>query len=441
MTAPFGHNLFAASQQWLERALQTIPTGSQTFSKAHIQFPDGHTPLYVERGQGARFTDVDGNEFVDLAMGLAAVGLGYCDPDVDAAIRRQLQCGVSFSLSTRLEAELAELIVQMVPCAEKVRFGKNGSDATSAAVRLARAFTGRNHIIACGYHGWHDWYIGSTSRNLGVPSQVSALTHKASASDPDSIAEILRSRPTEVAAIVVEPMLLDSPRASLTAIRALADQYGAVLVFDEIVTGFRFALGGAQQLYEVTPDLACLGKAMANGMPVSAITGRADIMRLMDDIFFSGTFGGEALSLAAAIATLNKLRTSDVLGGIGAMGTRLQDDIRSTISRHGLSDVLSVIGEPCLGFIAVSTARESPQPVNRTFMIAELMRNGVFTLGALTLCHAFDETDLQQVTTGFDAFAQRFADELTNPGLESRLPYPPIEPIFTVRAPPVSKSG
>lgn len=433
MTGKSGHNMFGGSRQWLERALKTVPTGSQTFSKAHIQFPDGNAPLFVDRAMGARFTDIDGNEFVDLAMGLAAVGLGYCDPDVDSAIRDQLERGISFSLPTRLEAELAELIVDLVPSAEMVRFGKNGSDATSAAVRLARAHTGRERVLACGYHGWHDWYIGTTTRDLGVPGAIRELTDKASANDPDAVAAKLDEHAGQVAAIVVEPMLLDDPKTSLSAIRALADKHGAVLVFDEVVTGFRFALGGAQELYGVTPDLTCLGKSMANGMPLSAIVGRADIMRLMDDIFFSGTFGGEALSLAASLAAVRKIRDKDAVGHIWNVGGRLQAALRDIIAKYKLEDVLSVINEPCLGFVAVSEGRGNSQAVNRTFMLAEMIRHGVFMNGSLTACYAFGDAELRLVANAFDAFAARFAEELETPGLETRLPYPPITPIFTVR--------
>lgn len=424
---------FSASHQWLKRALNTVPVGSQTFSKAHLQFPDGHAPLFVDRAKGARFTDIDGNEFVDLAMGLAAIGLGYCDADVDAAIGAQLARGISFSLPTRLEAELSELIVDVVPSAEMVRFAKNGSDVTSAAVRLARAYTGRDRVLACGYHGWHDWYIGTTTRDLGVPDSVRALTDRAPANDPDAVAAKLKEHPDKFAAIVVEPMLLEDPRASLSAIRALADRSGAVLVFDEVVTGFRFALGGAQELYGVTPDLTCLGKSMANGMPLSAITGRKDIMGLMDDIFFSGTFGGEALSLAASLATIRKIRDQGTIDHLWAMGGQLQKELRRTIGKYGLEDVLSVMNEPCLGFIAVSEGRGNSQAVNRTFMLAEMIGRGVFMNGSLAMCHAFNAEDMTQVTQAFDAFAERFSKELETPGLAGRLPYPPIAPIFVVR--------
>lgn len=433
MTTDTGHNMFALSRQWLDRALGTVPVASQTFSKAHIQLPEGNAPLFVSKARGARITDVDGNEFVDLVMGLAAVGLGYCDADVDRAVREQLENGISFSLPTQLEAELAELIVDLVPSAEMVRFGKNGSDATSAAIRLARAYTGRDRVLVCGYHGWHDWYIGSTPRHLGVPDAVRALTSSASTNDPETIENLLKADPKGYAAVVVEPMLLEDGHRTLPEVRTLADRYGAVLVFDEVVTGFRYALGGAQQLYGVTPDLTCLGKAMANGMPLSAIAGRRDIMKLMDDIFFSGTFGGEALSLAASLATIRKVRDEKVIDHLWTTGAALQSALRDSIDRHGLGDILSVVNEPCIGFVVVSEGRGNTQATNRTFMLAEMIRHGVFMNGSLTISHAFGKAELDHVVTAFEAFADTFERELGSPGLADRMPYPPIEPIFAVR--------
>ncbi|MEQ8390869.1 MAG: aminotransferase class III-fold pyridoxal phosphate-dependent enzyme [Thalassospira sp.] len=426
-------NKYVNSKEWLQRALASVPTASQTFSKAHIQFPKGHSPLFVAQAKGARFVDVDGNNFVDMIMGLAAVGLGYCDPDVDQAVSDQLSKGMTFSLPTRLEAELAELIIDLVPSAEMVRFGKNGSDATSAGVRLARAYTGRSKVLACGYHGWHDWYIGSTTRNLGVPNEITGLTHKASANNPEEIRRKLEEFPGEFAVVIVEPMLLDTPQKTLSEIQSVANEHGCLLMFDEVATGFRFALGGAQQLYGVTPDLTSFGKSMANGMPLSAIVGKRDVMKLMDDVFISGSFGGEALSLAGSLATIKKLRDHNVTGHIWSYGERLQRSMRASIEKHQLNDILSVINEPCLGFIAVQAGRGETQPVLRTFMLAEMIRQGVFLNGSLTVCYSFGDDELAQVTEAFALFAEKLSDELKTPGLEKRLSYPPIKPIFSIR--------
>jgi glutamate-1-semialdehyde 2,1-aminomutase/spore coat polysaccharide biosynthesis protein SpsF len=202
-----------------------------------------------------------------------------------------------------------------------VRFGKNGTDGTSAAIRLARAFTGRDMVLALGYHGWQDWYVGATVRNEGVPPALRELTRKLPYNDFEALADAVAKHEGHVAAVILEPMAAAYPHPGyLEAVRELTAQNGIVLVFDEVITGFRFALGGAQAYFGVTPDLACFGKAMANGMPISTVLGRADIMRKMEDVFYSGTFGGEALSLAAAIATIDKLEREDVIGGLWARG-------------------------------------------------------------------------------------------------------------------------
>src|SRR5450759_2996115 len=326
---------YAKSEEMLERALRTIPLGTQTFSKSRTQYPHGVSPYFVTRGRGGHIWDVDGREYTDFIMSLCAVTLGYGDPDVDAAVRAQLDDGIIFSLPHPLELEVAEAVVDMVPCAEMVRFGKNGSDATSGAVRVARAFTGRDHVAACGYHGWQDWYIGATTRNLGVPQATRDLTHLFVYNDINSLAAIFREHPSDVACVIMEPMNLVEPEPGfLEEVAELARREGAVFVFDETITGFRYANGGAQEYFGVKPDLATFGKGMANGYPVSAVAGRADIMRLMEEVFFSFTFGGEALSLAAAKATMDKLRAEPVTALLAQQGTKVMSGLAELIERH-----------------------------------------------------------------------------------------------------------
>jgi len=280
------------SESWLKRAEITIPLGSQTFSKSRTQYPVGVSPLYISRAKGATVRDLDGNSYVDLVNALASITLGYRNRGVDTAIRNQLRKGISFSLPGKLEAEVSEKLVDMIPSAEMVRFGKNGSDATSAAIRISRAYTGRDHVAVCGYHGWQDWFIGSTTRNKGVPKPVSELTHSFKYNDAESLESILVNY--QVAAVILEPMNVSFPNEGfLLRVKELAKKHGAVLIFDETITGFRLSAGGAQELFNVNPDLSTFGKGMANGMPLSAIVGRSEIMKEMENVFFSGTFGGE----------------------------------------------------------------------------------------------------------------------------------------------------
>jgi len=343
---------YQKSEELLGRALRVIPLGSQTFSKSLTQYPYGVSPYFIVRGEGSRVWDVDGNEYIDFVSSLCAVTLGYNDSEVTAAVQAQLQSGVIFSLSHPLEMQVAEKIVDMVPCAEMVRFGKNGSDATAGAIRLARAYTKRDLVAVCGYHGWQDWYIGVTARHQGVPSDVRKLTHTFSYNDLASLERLLTEYPGEFAAVILEPMNTTSPEADfLENVAKLTRDHGALLVFDETITGFRYSNGGAQKLFGVTPDLATFGKGLANGYPLSAVAGRRDVMKLMEEIFFSFTFGGEALSLAAAFATLDKLQREDVCARICTQGEKVIAGVRELVSKHGVGDFVSITGHPSWSFL------------------------------------------------------------------------------------------
>ena len=232
------------SEEYFARAEKVIPSATQTFSKGHTQFVRGVAPLFLQRAQGSHVWDVDGNEYIDYPMALGPIVLGHNDPDVDAAVRAQLADGIAFSLPHPLEVEVSELLTEIIPCAEMVRFGKNGSDATSGAVRVARAYTGRERIAACGYHGWQDWYIGATTRHRGVPAAVRELTHLFAYNDVASLDRLLDAHPGQFAAVIMEPVGVVEPAGGfLEQVAARARAHGAVLIYDEVVTSFRVALG------------------------------------------------------------------------------------------------------------------------------------------------------------------------------------------------------
>lgn len=422
------------SEQFLQRAEKVIPLGSQTFSKSRIQFPPGHSPLFIERGNGGRVWDIDGNEYVDLICGLLPVVLGYRDPDVDAAIREQLDLGITFSLPTPLETELAERLIEIIPCAEMVRFGKNGTDATSASIRLARAFTGREHIIALGYHGWQDWYIGATTRNKGIPRAVRDLTHKLPYNDIDAVKSVLDEYPQNIAAVILEPMSSDDPEPGyLEELRDLTTETGTLLIFDEVITGFRFSLGGAQELFGVTPDLAAFGKAMGNGMPISAVVGRADIMHEMEEVFYSGTFGGEALSLAAAIAVIDKMRREPVIDTLWATGSRLIDGVKQQICKHGLNDMIKIKGKPPWSILNFLDYRDAEAHAIKTFYVLEMLKNGVLTQGTHNICYSHTENDHADILSAYNMVFSSLSEELDKGRLAERLPVPIIRPVFNIR--------
>ncbi|BDD92216.1 glutamate-1-semialdehyde 2,1-aminomutase [Pandoraea sp. NE5] len=425
---------YQQSETLLERALNTIPLGSQTFSKSRTQYPFGVSPYFIERGQGSHLWDVDGNEYVDMIGSLAAVTLGHRDPDVDAAVRAQLDSGVIFSLPHRLEMEVAEQIVKMVPCAERVRFGKNGSDATAGAVRVARAFTGRDHVAVCGYHGWQDWYIGTTLRNRGVPEATRALSHSWAYNDIDSLEAIFKAHPDQVAAVIMEPMNVVEPMPGfLAAVKALAHKHGALLVFDETITGFRYANGGAQELFDVTPDLATFGKGLANGYPVSAVAGRADVMQLMEEVFFSFTFGGETLSLAAALATMRKLEREPVTATLTSQGLKIIDGLRSRIAALGAEDFLSVSGHPTWSFLLIKDTDRYSTWYLKTLFMQEMLENGILTFGTHNLSYSHSDADIDALFRAYDHTLPMLVRAVREGGIESMLKCKPLEPLFKVR--------
>lgn len=429
-----GGRSFAKSDALFERAAAVVPMASQTFSKSHEQWVKGASPLFLDHGRGAHVWDVDGNKYVDHVLGLLPIVLGYRDPDVDLAIATQLEKGIVFSLASPLEAELAEILRKHIPCAEMTRFGKNGSDGTTAAVRLARACTGRDKVIVCGYHGWHDWYIGTTTRRIGVPAAVQTLSLSLPFGDADAVEATLKREPDGYAALVLEPAGGADPGPFLARLRSLCDRYGVLLVFDEIVSGFRIGLGGAQKHYGVVPDLGCFGKAMANGMPISAVVGRAALMRRMEDIFFSGTFGGEALSLAAAIATIGKLERDDVPARLWAAGDRLVAETSRILARERMDGFVKIVGEGWWPRFAVVEPPVDPILL-QSLMRQEFVARGLLLAASFNLCLAHDEQGVfdETVKSLDGAFAAvRAALDDANPA--GRLRGRPIQPTFRVRA-------
>ena len=425
---------FSASEAMLSRALRTIPLGSQTFSKSKTQYPFGVSPYFIARAKGSRTWDVDGNEYVDFVNSLCAVTLGYCDPDVDGAVRAQLESGVIFSLPHELEMQVAEEISKVVPSAEMVRFGKNGSDATAGAIRLARAYTSRDRVAVCGYHGWQDWYIGSTLRNAGVPLATQQLTHTFRYNDVVSLQELLEKFPQQFAAVILEPMNVEFPRPGfLEEVKELTHRHGALLVFDETITGFRYHVGGAQALFGVTPDLSTFGKGLANGYPVSAVAGRRDVMKLMEEIFFSFTFGGETLSLAAALATLQKLQREPVVQTIQSTGEQIITMVQRTLAKYELDKCFSVSGHPAWSFFIIRDVGTLTSWQLKTLYLQEMFAQGILTTGTHNVSYAHNAEDLARLETAYQSACGRLAEVINGRPLQEVLRCEPLQPLFRVR--------
>lgn len=425
---------YAKSEAMLERALKSIPLGTQTFSKSKTQYPYGVSPYYMERGQGSHVWDIDGNEYIDFINGLDCISLGYNDPDVNAAVMEQLQNGYIFSLPHMLEVQVAEKIIEMVPCAEMVRFGKNGSDATAGAVRLARAYTGRDHVAVCGYHGWQDWYIGSTARNMGVPKATRDLTHSFAYNNISSLQDLFNQWPDQIAAVIMEPMNVEEPDDGfLQEVKDLAHKNKALFIFDETVTGFRFAKGGAQEYFGVVPDLATFGKGLSNGSPLSAVAGKTEIMKLMEEIFFSFTFGGETLSLAAAWATLNKLEREPVIETLQLQGGKVIKGVKTLLDKYELNSSMSISGHPSWSFLAFKDSGKYSQWELKTLFMQEVLARGILTLGTHNMSYCHSDADIDKLLQCYDEVFSIIKDGILNSCLEKYLRCKPLEPLFKLR--------
>ncbi len=425
---------YKQSSLWLERAEKTIPLGSQTFSKSRIAYPKSVSPLFIKRGQGCQVWDADENQYTDFVSGLLSVSLGYCNQAVDDAVIEQIKSGVTFSLPHQLEMEVAEKLVELIPCAEMVRFGKNGSDATSAAIRLARAHTNREHIAVCGYHGWQDWYIGSTTRDLGVPKTTKNLTHSFQYNDISTLEALLKNNPGQIAAVILEPMNTDFPKDNfLHKVQALCKENGSVLIFDETITGFRFNLGGAQKLFDVTPDLATFGKGMANGYPISAVVGRRDIMMLMEDIFFSGTFAGETLSLAAVKATLSFMEQNQVVDHLLCMGEKLITGLTEQIEDLQAQSWLSTAGHPAWSFLMIGEKGGYTAIELKSLFLQEMAARGILLGGGHNLSYAHKSSDIDNLLSAYQDVLMVLDNTIKNKDFDSIFKGQLLEPVFKVR--------
>jgi len=419
------------SEELWERAQPIIPAGTQTFSKGPTQYVGGIAPKYLQRAEGARVWDVDGNEYLDCAFGLGAILLGHCYPATTRAVEAQLREAISLTLMHPLEVEVSEALIEAIPSAEMVRFAKNGSDATAGAVRCARAHTGREHVAHCGYHGWQDWYIGCTTRNRGVPKGDIALQHGFLYNDLDSLARIFAAYPDQVAAVIMEPVQLTEPQGSfLTEVVEVAHSHGALVIFDEIVTGFRLALGGAQEHYGVAPDLTCVGKGLGNGLPISAVVGRAEIMQEFAEIFFSFTFGGECLSLAAAKATLHELRTKPVHEHLWRLGRRLRDGCIKLVEESGFEDVAEISGLPPRVMVAFKDAGGADSLAVKSLFQQEAIKRGVLYSGQHFMCYSHTDADIDYMLEAYHDALTIVKQAVGARAVEQRLEGTKVQPVF-----------
>jgi glutamate-1-semialdehyde aminotransferase len=415
------------------RATGLIPAYTQTLAKGPAQYVNGAMPKYVKRGKGAHVWDVDGNEYIDYQMGIGPLSLGYCYDAVDRAIRAQLDDGITFSQMHPLEVEVAELVRDVVPNTESVRYSKTGCDVTTAAVRLARAFTRRNKVLCCGYHGWHDWYIGVTDRNKGIPQVTQDLTYTFNYND---IQGVIDSLDADVACVILEPIVFGAPKDDfLKKLRDVCTKNGTLLVFDEMWTGFRLALGGAQEYFDVKADLACFSKAVANGMPISMLTGRRDVMQLLDkDVFFFTTFGGEALSLAAAKATINELRDKKVPAQLAAQGKKLREGYNHIARELGLA-YTACSGFDCRTIVTfadpAATGGKTANPLEMKSLVQqELGKRGVLWGGFHNMSFSHSDADVAHTLAAYREVLPMLKAAVDAGNVRGALRGDPVAPVF-----------
>jgi glutamate-1-semialdehyde aminotransferase len=386
---------FTNSLDLWEQGRRLIPGGSQTNSKRPGNYAFGAYPIYAARAQGSHIWDVDGNEYVDYVLGLGPISLGYAYPAVDAAIREQLERGIVYGLLSPLEVEIAQALTEVIPCAEMVRFLKSGTEVTSAAARIARAVTGREIIVSQGYHGWHDtWTAGHNDG--GVPRALESLVVGFRYNDLPSLDSALSANAGRVAAVILCPTQETAPAPGfLEGVIERAHRHGALVIFDEIVSGFRMALGGAQERYGVVPDLACFAKAIANGMPLAAVCGRRDVMQEAERLTISVTYGGEALSLAAARATLNEYRTHDVIGHLWRSGQGLMDGMNAAARDTGVP--FRVDGHPPMAAMTFTDLPAGHVALVWQRFLAEMASRGILLrrggLNFITFSHTTADID------------------------------------------------
>lgn len=396
---------FAASSAHMSAAAGLIPGGAHTYAKGDDQYPAAMAPV-IERGAGCRVWDIDGNEFVEFGNGLRSTTLGHRFEPVLKAVRDHIELGVNFVRPHRIERQAAERLVDLIPSAEMVKFGINGSDATTAAVRLARAFTNREVVAVCRQHPFlstDDWFIATTPMSAGIPKATQRLTVTFNYNDLADLARLFETFPGEIAAVVLEAETVEPPADGyFDGLRRLCDSSGVLIILDEIITGFRWHERGAQFVYGIEPDLCVFGKGLGNGFPLSALAGRADIMRLggfVDDVdrvfLLSQTAGGQPWALAAMLAVIDTYQREHIAEGLHQIGARLRHGVEQVVADAGLSAHFQLKGRDCNLVYAALDEQGRPSQEFRTLVLQELLSRGILA-PSFVVCAAHDESAISQ---------------------------------------------
>jgi glutamate-1-semialdehyde 2,1-aminomutase len=431
---------FAASSAHVAAVHELIPGGAHTYAKGADQYPAGMAPV-LERGAGCRVWDVDGNEYVEFGSGLRSTTLGHGFEPVLNAVRNNLDCGVNFARPHRIEREAAERFIDLIPSAEMVKFGLNGSDATTAAIRLARAYTSRDMVAICRQHPFFstdDWFIITTPMSAGIPKSVEPLTVQFSYNDLADLARVFEEYPGQIAAVILEAETVEPPADGYFAgLRRLCDTHGAVLILDEMITGFRWHERGAQFVYDIEPDLCAFGKGLANGFPVSALAGRRELMRLggfvedTDRVFvLSQTGGAQPWALAAMLAVIDTYQREQIAARLHQIGAELRSAVTEVVDAAGLSSYFQLRGRDCNLVYVAKDERGEPSQAFRTLVLQEFLEHGILA-PSFVVSAAHDSAAINQTV---DAIAQlmpiyqRALDEGIDSVLRGRHVRPALRP-------------
>lgn len=429
---------FQRSQECRSRAHQLIPGGCHTYAKGDDQYPQ-LSPGFVTRGLGCHVWDVDGNEFIEYGQGNRAVGLGHAFPEVLEAVVRELRLGSNFTRPSHIEIEAAEALLSLVPAADMVKFCKDGSDATTAAMKLARAWTGRDLVACCHdqpFFATNDWFIGTTPMDAGIPNRVKELTLTFGYNDISSLQDLFQQHPGQIAGVILEPAKYDEPADHfLHQVQKLCKQNGSLFVLDEMITGFRWNLGGGQAEYDIQPDLSCWGKALGNGFSVSALAGKRQYLELgglqhdRERVFLlSTTHGAETHSLAAAIANIAVYKREPVIETLYARGQRLQHEGTQLIRRHGLDRHLQIIGRPCCLVLTTLDADLRPSQAMRCLWLQETIKRGIL-MTSLVVSFTHSDEDIDRTLQAMDGAMAVYRQALEN-GVENYLVGPPSQVVY-----------
>jgi glutamate-1-semialdehyde 2,1-aminomutase len=433
-----GGESFERGRALAKRAHELIPGGAHTYAKGDDQYPE-RAPYFIVRGKGCHVWDMDGNEFIEYGMGLRAVTLGHAYAPVIEAAAQQMQFGANFVRPAPIEVECAERFLELIPTADMVKFGKHGSDALDGAVRLARAYTGRDSVAICGDHPFFstaDWFMGSTPMPGGIPQWTRSHTVKFHYNDLASVQALFDRTPNQIACVVLEPARLEEPAPGfLPSLKELCHKNGALLVFDEMITGFRWHKSGAQHVYGVTPDLSTFGKAIANGFALSALAGRREVMELggfnhgRERVFLlSTTHGAETHAMAAGIATMTAYRDADVVGHLYRQGKRLRDGVTAAARASGVEKQVECLGRDCAVLFTTRDQEGKPSQEFRTLFLQECIRRGVLA-PSFVVSFSHSDRDIDMTIDAVAAALAIYRKALEN-GVEGYLIGRPIKPVF-----------